>query len=215
MQTKGPVPRTLFPAGALRPALEAYVQINQLKQLFRQGWLRRGVPRERCETVAEHTAGVAWLALLLAPGLPGLDADRALRIALIHDLGESHAGDITPSDGVSASEKHARERLSLLQIVTGLPRGEEWLALWDEYESGETPEARFVREIDRLEMGLQAVIYGAESLADPSEFIVSARQTILDVTSRSMLEEFIAAPNNAGRLHMAPAKSLDEKRKRP
>lgn len=198
MQTKGPVPRSLFPEGDFRPALEAYVQINQLKQLFRQGWFLRGVPRDRCETVAEHTAGVAWLTLLLAPELSGLDADRALRMALIHDLGESHAGDITPSDGVSASEKHALERLALLQIVAGLPRGEEWLALWDEYESGETPEARFVREMDRLEMGLQAVIYGAEGLADPSEFVASARQTVVGGAGRSMLEELIASPKNAG-----------------
>ena len=67
METKGPAPRSLLAAEAFRPVLDAYVQINQLKQLYRQGWLRRGVPRDRCETVAEHTAGVAWLTLLLAP----------------------------------------------------------------------------------------------------------------------------------------------------
>lgn len=191
MQTKGPVPRSLFPAGAFRPALEAYVQINQLKQLFRQGWLLRGVPPERCETVAEHTAGVAWLALLLAPRMVGLDGDRALRMALIHDLGETHAGDITPSDGVKASEKHALERLALQTIVTGLPQGEEWLAIWEEYESGETPEARFVREVDRLEMGLQAVIYQAEGLVDPSEFIATSRRAISSDALKGILEELL------------------------
>ena len=45
METKGPAPRSLLAAEAFRPVLDAYVQINQLKQLYRQGWLRRGVPR--------------------------------------------------------------------------------------------------------------------------------------------------------------------------
>lgn len=191
METKGPVPRSLFPAGAIRPMLDAYVQINQLKQLFRQGWLQRGVPRDRCETVAEHTAGVAWLILLLAPEAADLDADRALRMAMIHDLGETHAGDITPSDGVSASDKYARERQALRNVVAGLPRGADWLALWEDYESGASPEARFVREVDRLEMGLQAMIYRAEGLVDPTDFIASARSAVSSPALRSLLEALV------------------------
>lgn len=191
METKGPAPRSLFAAGAFRPVLDAYVQINQLKQLYRQGWLRRGVPRDRCETVAEHTAGVAWLTLLLAPETDGLDAERALRMALIHDLGETHAGDITPADGVSEADKHARERLALQAVVARLPRGGDWLALWEEYELGRSPEARFVREVDRLEMGLQAAIYRAEGLVDPTDFVASARAVVATPTLRHLLDELI------------------------
>lgn len=191
METKGPAPRSLFAAEAFRPVLDAYVQINQLKQLYRQGWLRRGVPRDRCETVAEHTAGVAWLTLLLAPETDGLDAERALRMALIHDLGETHAGDITPADGVSEADKHARERLALQAVVARLPRGGDWLALWEEYELGRSPEARFVREVDRLEMGLQAAIYRAEGLVDPTDFVASARAVVATPTLRHLLDELI------------------------
>ena len=191
METKGPAPRSLFAAEAFRPVLDAYVQINQLKQLYRQGWLRRGVPRDRCETVAEHTAGVAWLTLLLAPETDGLDAERALRMALIHDLGETHAGDITPADGVSEADKHARERLALQAVVARLPRGGDWLALWEEYELGRSPEARFVREVDRLEMGLQAAIYRAEGLVDPTDFVASAREAVATPTLRHLLDELI------------------------
>ena len=32
------------------PLLAAYVQINHLKQLYRQGWLRAGITREQCES---------------------------------------------------------------------------------------------------------------------------------------------------------------------
>lgn len=191
METKGPAPRSLFAAEAFRPVLDAYVQINQLKQLYRQGWLRRGVPRDRCETVAEHTAGVAWLTLLLAPETDGLDAERALRMALIHDLGETHAGDITPADGVSEADKRARERLALQAVVARLPRGADWLALWEEYELGRSPEARFVREVDRLEMGLQAAIYRAEGLVDPTDFVASARGAVATPAFRHLLDELI------------------------
>src|SRR5262249_12679246 len=66
MHTKADPPR--LPEGD-RPAsaiLSAYFEWNHLKQLYRQGWLRRGVPPARCESVAEHSFGVALLAMLLS-----------------------------------------------------------------------------------------------------------------------------------------------------
>lgn len=47
--------------------VQAYRHANQLKRLYRQGWLQHGVPPERCESVAAHTFGVALLALWIAP----------------------------------------------------------------------------------------------------------------------------------------------------
>lgn len=69
--------------------IRAYFEFNHLKQLFRQGWLERGIPRERCESVAEHSFGVALLTLFLAETYyPHLDLSKLLRMALIHDFGE-------------------------------------------------------------------------------------------------------------------------------
>ena len=121
--------------------IAAYFEIAHLKQLYRQGWLRRGIPRERCESVAEHTFGTALLAWWLAQAyFPDLDSVRVLRLALLHDLGEVYAGDLIPEEGVPPAEKHARELESVQKIFAKLPEGKLYLQLWLEFEEGSTPE---------------------------------------------------------------------------
>ncbi len=66
METKASIPVAQLSARCLLPLIEAYFEFNHLKQLYRQGWLRHGVPHTQCESVAEHTFGVALLALFLA-----------------------------------------------------------------------------------------------------------------------------------------------------
>ena len=155
--------------------IAAYFEIAQLKQLYRQGWLRRGIPRERCESVAEHTFGTAMLAWWLAQAyFPDLDSVRVLRLALLHDLGEVYAGDLIPEEGVPPAEKHARELQSVQKIFAKLPEGKLYLQLWLEFEGGSTPEARFVHQVDRLEMALQASLYEYQGYRGLQEFFDTA-----------------------------------------
>jgi putative hydrolase of HD superfamily len=176
------------------PLLEAYLELNQLKHLYRQGWLRVGVAPERCESVAEHSFFVALLCLFLADAhFPALDRGRLLRMALLHDAAEARVGDVTPHDGVTREEKHRREREAARALLLGLPRGEEYLALWEEYEAGQTPEARLVKEVDRLEMGLQARVYALQGAAgDLSEFVASAERALSSPGLRALLDEAAA-----------------------
>jgi putative hydrolase of HD superfamily len=188
MQIKAPNPIAGLPGGAPL-LLKAYFEVNHLKQLYRQGWLRCGLPAERCESVAEHTFGVAVLALLLTRAyFPELDALKALRMALVHDFGEVYAGDITPVDPVSPEEKARLEQASVAQVAAGLPGGDEILALWQEFEAGDSPEAQLVRQLDRLEMGLQAGIYAHQGLLEPDEFYASARQALRDARLVDLLQ---------------------------
>ena len=153
----------------------AYFEIAHLKQLYRQGWLRRGIPRERCESVAEHTFGTALLAWWLAQAyFPDLDSVRVLRLALLHDLGEVYAGDLIPEEGVPPAEKHPRELESVQKIFAKLPEGKLYLQLWLEFEEGSTPEARFVHQVDRLEMALQASLYEVQGYSRMQEFFDTA-----------------------------------------
>src|SRR5437868_14974074 len=95
-------------------------QVSKLKTTPRAGWQRCGV--EPCESVADHTFGVALLALLLPdaehsgePARPraGLDREHCIALALVHDLAESIVGDITPHDGVDPAEKRRREEQAM------------------------------------------------------------------------------------------------------
>ncbi|MDA8163457.1 MAG: HD domain-containing protein [Desulfobacteraceae bacterium] len=192
METKAPNPATLLAGGTAPPVVEFYFELCHLKQLFRQGWLKRGVDRHRCESVADHSFGVAVLAMLIADQhFPGLDIVRVMRLALLHDLGEIHAGDITPEDRVSAEEKLRRERHSAGEVLGRLPNGAAYLELWEELQAGVTPEARFVREIDKLEMALQANIYERFGMGVMGEFYVSAGKTLSDPVLKEILARLL------------------------
>ncbi len=177
---------------ALPPLVRAYVQAMQLKPLYRQGWLRRGIAPEMCESVAEHTFGVAMLALFLLPLFPHLDAATVLQMALLHDLGEAIAGDFTPQDSISPNEKHRRERDGVRAIVADVPNGETLLALWERYERNDSPEARFVRQLDRLEMAWQAFVYERLLALDLGEFFQSAATCIEDESLCALLDAVLA-----------------------
>jgi len=191
------------------PVLASYYRLMRLKRLYRQGWLKRGLPAELCESVAEHTFGTAILALLvLGPdNRDGADGSRAALMALVHELGESYAGDITPVDGVSKAEKRELERASILRALDGHPDAAWFLGLWEEFEEGASPEARFVRELDRLEMGLQAALQAAEGHAGMEEFFASARRSVKGERLRGLLEEAIGASGKAAGASGSPSRS--------
>ena len=189
MESKAKNPVGLLAGKRLHPLVEAYFELCQLKQLYRQGWLRRGVPKERCESVAEHSFGVAVLALWLVDAYyPELDAGKVLRMALLHDIGEIYAGDLIPSDSVSPQEKHQREEQSVDKVLAKLPAGDVYRAVWGEFEAGDSPEARLVRQVDRLEMGFQAGVYASQGLARLGEFSASARRELSDSVLIELME---------------------------
>lgn len=152
-----------------------------LKELPRTGWVRAGV--ERPESVAAHSWGVAWLVLALCPD--HIDREVALAMAVLHDLPEVRAGDITPRCGVGPDEKQLREQRAFDGMLRPLPAWRELRSLWNEFEAQRTLEARFVRACDKLDMALQARRYACEGL-DLGEFLDSALAELTDRTMRRL-----------------------------
>lgn len=201
MTTKAPGPDETLDLGPNpNPVLLAWSRISRLKTLYRQGWLRRGILPEHCESVADHSFGTAILALLAAPGRGegylfegfSLDPGRLALLGLAHELGEAYGGDITPADGLSREEKHSLEAVGVERALAGLPGANFFRELWLDYEEGRSPEARFLRQVDKLEMGLQAAAYRSKGEGRMEEFFQSARAALGDKGLREILEAAIA-----------------------
>ncbi|HEV7588455.1 MAG TPA: HD domain-containing protein [Longimicrobium sp.] len=162
---------------------------GRLKETPRAGWALRGISGP--ESVAEHSHRVALLALVLAPrAAPPLDAARCVAMALVHDLAEALVGDITPFDGVGADEKRRREEVAM-QRLAALAGDDGLLGLWREYAAAATPEARFVKELDKLETVLQASEYGASAgvgHAALEEFWDAAAARLSSAGTRALLD---------------------------
>ncbi|MFV9506430.1 MAG: HD domain-containing protein [Oscillochloridaceae bacterium umkhey_bin13] len=144
-------------------------RIQTLKLLPRIGWLQRGV--RDVESVADHSFGVASLALLVGDLYPELDRGRVLAIALVHDMAEALIGDLPASASrlLGKAAKYEAERKAMLELFAGHPLCEHYLGLWEEYSTAATPEARLVKALDRLEMLAQTLAYersGARNLAE-------------------------------------------------
>jgi putative hydrolase of HD superfamily len=139
--------------------LALYTQVAALKLLPRTGWLQRGVPN--VESVAEHTFGVATLALLIGDTIGGLDRGKLLTIAMLHDLAEALMSDLPASAKrfIGAERKHDAERRALEEMLARMANRAEYLELWEEYARGCSREARLVKGIDRIEMLAQALSY--------------------------------------------------------
>ncbi len=173
------------------PIIEALYEFNHLKSLYRQGWLRVGIPKEQCESVADHSMGVTLLGLFLADEFfPELDTSRLILMGLLHDFGEIYAGDIIPGK-MTLEEKHALEKESVERVFSRLSKGKDYLAIWEEFEAQETPEAKFMKEIDRLEMGIQASVYEQEKLGDLSVFFDSTDKALTTPKLREILDALL------------------------
>jgi putative hydrolase of HD superfamily len=145
-----------------RSAITFLHTCSLLKGSKRTGWLLRGL--SNVESVADHSWRMALMVLLLGHSA-GIDAQRATCIALVHDLAEALVGDIAPGQGVDKATKQRLEADAMNTIVGHLSAenaelGQHVRALWLEYESAQTAEALFVKDMDKLEMILQAREYG-------------------------------------------------------
>jgi len=166
-----------------------FSQSGRLKSEKRRGWLMK-LGLAHPESVADHSYRTALMALVLSD-TRGLDTAKAVRLALLHDLPEAVVGDAMPEERSGAS-KVAVETKALEELLNGLPPKLRPLYhdAWLEFLSGKTEEARLVRQLDKLEMAMQAWEY-AKGLSDPAsarEFSATARKHITDGELLALLE---------------------------
>ena len=140
-------------------------RIEKLKCRTRHSWSSEG----RRESVAEHSWRLAVMALLCTDEYPGLDMVKVLKMCLIHDFGEAVTGDI-PSFYKTADHE-ATEARAVRELVGTLPTdmAAEFIALYDEMDALETPEAKLFKALDNME----AVVSHNEASLDtwiPLEF---------------------------------------------
>ena len=128
--------------------------LGLVKDLKRTGWVMYGV--DGAESDAEHSFGVAMLAMMLAP--KEIDKLKCLELALVHDMAEIYTGDFTPFDNISKDEKYRLEAESAEKIAKEIswPKFRE---LIEEYNAKQTKEAKFISLLDKIETAMTAKYY--------------------------------------------------------
>jgi len=170
---------------------EFFFQIAGLKKLPRSGWkIKLGL--ENSESVAEHSYMMAVMAMVLSD-LKTLNSEKVIKMSILHDWAESKIGDFMP-DEIGYDKKSELENYAMTEILELLPEKiqSDYQIIWNEFLKRDTPEARLVHELDKLEMALQAKIYEDDVDSERVKpFIISAVEQIIDPDVKKVLVDLL------------------------
>ena len=190
------------------PLLPFLQDAGRLKRTKRTGWLLDGV--RDGESVAEHSWRCALMALVLRS--PGVDPHKLCAMLLLHDLAEARTGDLVTDDKeqyhtaavrqhsrrrryrlVLLEEKRRREAAALEAMLKPLgPRAKPLRALLKEYNARRTPTARLAKDIDILELAIQAVEYEHAQGKRLDHYFHYARSAVRTPVGKRLLDEILA-----------------------
>jgi putative hydrolases of HD superfamily len=135
----------------LEKQIQFLIEIDKLKHVFRR---TRLFNQSRYENDAEHGWHMSIMALIFAEYANDLNINvyKVIKMALIHDIVEIDAGDTFLYAENIQEKKYNLEKAAAFRIFGLLPEDQrdEFIALWEEFEKKETPEAKFAGSLDRL-----------------------------------------------------------------
>ena len=180
---------------ALEGILAFIKKAENLKNTLRYSFTSDGSQ----ESSAEHSWRLSLLVMMCASSFPNLNLEKALKMAVIHDLPEAICGDTPAIYQEEYETKINKERNALIKIVQSLATQtqSDIIELWEEYERAETEEANYVKSLDKLETLIQHnqginpaefnyefnITYGNELVAN-NEYLSTLKQMI-DVETKS------------------------------
>lgn len=156
-------------------------KIGELKNIQRQGLLYYGV--KDADSTTDHVFRLAVMVWFFGEGRK-INLARAFKLALVHDLCKVYTGDITPYEGLIPKskkdkyklawrwrrlslqekkkrhkEKYEKECKAMKRLVVGLPLKlkTRMLDVWFDYQKVESPEAKFVTQLGRVENLLESL----------------------------------------------------------
>ncbi len=144
----------------MNKALKFYLVTNCLKNIERTGWIYWNIPKKRLESIAEHIFGTCMLAIGIDSEYDlDIDINVVLKMLICHELEEIVIGDNTPFDSMTEEEKLDLGKKGVEVVLEDLIKKDEYIALLDEFNEGESKNAKFAFYCDKLECVLQANVY--------------------------------------------------------
>tara|TARA_Y100000815_G_C13158526_1_gene430746 strand:- start:262 stop:789 length:528 start_codon:yes stop_codon:yes gene_type:complete len=169
-----------------------FQRVLELKNIPRQGWKEK-LAIDNPESVADHSYSTSVMSMILSD-LDGLDSEKIIKMALLHDLSESIIGDITP-DNMLKDEKVNKENLAMKQILKNLPNkiAVQYFELWNEYQKNSSQEAELLHDVDKLEMAFQAKFYHDKGISKEKlqTFFNTAKMGIKNKNLSNIISNFI------------------------
>ena len=169
-----------------------FQKVLMLKTIHREGW-KENLQINYPESVADHSYSVSVMSMILAD-LEGLNTEKIIKMALLHDLAESIIGDIIPGS-MKNGDKITKENHAMKKILTNLPSEirKSYFKIWDEYQNNSSKESSLLHDIDKLEMAFQAKFYQKSGISKEKlvTFYDTAKMGIKNKNLRNILSNII------------------------
>jgi len=163
--------------------------VGKSKKIKRTGWVREGVVEP--ESVAEHSFRLIVLAMTLGDYFE-VDKEKLIKMAIIHDLGETSTGDLVVERGIVVNDlnkrdKEQREEKAISELFQEF--SPDYKNIFREMIERKSKEALLFWQLDKLEMAMQAKEYEEEQDKVLTEFIENATHHITDPLLKEILHK--------------------------
>jgi len=174
--------------------LNFLLETVKAKRVVRTGWTMHHINNP--ESVADHSYQLCVIALVLADYL-GVDREKLVKMAIIHDLGEIITGDIVWIQGkmIDVEKKRKKELMEedgIKKIFSILGDSTEYQLIFDEMLQRKSIESEVFWQIDKLELIVQAFQYELSEGKDLSEFFINANLHITHPFFREIFQHILS-----------------------
>lgn len=174
----------------MKRIVQLLFEARSLKRLPRSGYQFLGTGHE---SVADHSFSTTFIAYVLSNMVPEADAHKLITMSLVHDLPEARIGDL---NYVQKFYVQADEGAAVDEMVHDLPFGDQLKALIDEFNQGESLEARLAHDADQLAFLLELKDLADLGYAAPPTWIPNVQQRIQTDIGRSLADTILTTASD-------------------
>ena len=174
----------------MRKMVNFLFEVGMLKKIPRSGYQFLGTGQE---SVAEHTFRVAVIAYVLAKNEPKTNTEKIVLMSLFHDLHEARTGD---HNYVNKKYVTANESKAVHDSTKKIPFGHEIISLIDEFNSGETLEAKLSHDADQLDFILELKRQKDLGNKSTKEWLTYAIKRLITDSAKKLAEEILKTDSN-------------------
>lgn len=163
-------------------------EVRILKDIIRSGYAFLGAGKE---SIAEHSFMTAIICFTMAKIDPDINSERLVTMALVHDLAEARTGDL---NYVEKQYSIPDEAKAVSHLIRNLSFGNDIKLLVDEFNSGETKEAKLANDADQLSFILELKKISDIGMKGPEKWLPFVHKRLKTHIGRQIAQSIMDTP---------------------
>jgi len=160
-------------------------EVRILKDIVRSGYAFLGSGKE---SIAEHSFMTAFICFAMAKIDLDINSEKLVIMALVHDIAEARTGDF---NYVEKKYSTIDEAKAISHLIKHVPFGDDIKNLVDEFNSGETKEAKLVNDADQIAFILELKKMDDTGAKGPEKWLPVVLERLKTDTGRQIAQSIM------------------------